>query len=195
LVLAFAAVLELLVQSLRAFFPLAYNLVGSLGFVLTPLVLIPVFAAPLLYPLLARWAGVRGAVLLAGALAGARLALQASPTLALAILAVVVGLLAVTAALPIVASGRFGPDAIAAGTLVGLGLDVAFRTWRVTDDVVWSGLAGVARPQPPRARVPSRPHRTGATKRRPRRCSVLDLDRPAHAPAAAVASRDVPRRC
>ncbi len=139
LVLAFAAVLELLLQSLRALFPLGYHLVGSLGFVLTPLVLIPVFAAPLLYPVVQRLAGTRVTVLLVGGLVLARLALQASPTLGLALIAAVVGLLAMTAVLPAAAGARFGPDVVAAGTLVGLGLDVALRAWRVTDDVVWSG--------------------------------------------------------
>ena len=138
LVLAFAAVVELLLQSLRAFFPLGYNLVGSLGFVVTPLVLVPVFAAPLLYPVVRRLAGARLALLLAVALVLARLALQASPALGLAVIAVVVGLLAMTAVLPVAAGTRFGPDVVAAGTLVGLGLDVALRAWRVTDDVVWS---------------------------------------------------------
>ena len=138
LVLAVAAVLELLLQSLRAFFPLGYNLVGSLGFVVTPLVLVPVFAVPLLYPVVRRLAGARVALLLAVALVLARLALQASPTLGPAVLAVVLGLLAVTAVLPVAAGTRFGPDVLAAGTLVGLGLDVALRAWRVTDDVVWS---------------------------------------------------------
>lgn len=138
LVLAFAAVLELLAQSLRAFFPLGYHLVGSLGFVVTPLLLLSVFAAPLLYPVLRRLAGARVALLLAIGLVLVRLALQASPTLGLAALAVVVGLLATTAVLPLAAGTRFGPDVVAAGTLVGLGLDVALRAWRVTDDVVWS---------------------------------------------------------
>lgn len=138
LVLAFAAVLELLLQTLRAFFPLGYHLVGSLGFVLTPLVLVPVFAAPLLYPVLTRLAGARVSLLLAGGLVLARLALQASPVLGVAVLAVVVGLLAMAAVLPVAAGSRYGPDVVAAGTLVGLGLDVALRAWRVTDDVVWS---------------------------------------------------------
>jgi len=139
LVLAFAAVLELLLQSLRALFPLGYHLVGSLGFVLTPLVLVPVFAAPLLYPVVQRLAGTRVTVLLVGGLVLARLVLQASPTLGLALIAAVVGLLAMTAVLAVAAGARFGPDVVAAGTLVGLGLDVALRAWRVTDDVVWSG--------------------------------------------------------
>jgi endonuclease/exonuclease/phosphatase family metal-dependent hydrolase len=137
-VLAFAAALELLLQCLRAFFPLGYHLVGSLGFVVTPLVLVTVFLAPLLLPLLQAALGARAVLALLAALLVARLLLQAAPGLGVAIAAVVVGLLAIGAVLPAVAAGRFGPDVLASGTLVGLGADVALRSWRATDDVVWS---------------------------------------------------------
>ena len=147
LVLATAAVVELALQCWRAFFPMAYHLVGSLGFALTPVVVLAVFAAPLLAWPAWRVAGAGRAAAVPGALAGAlvvaRLALQAGPTLATAAVAAVVALVAVTVALPAVTAHRFGPDALAAGTLVGLGLDVALRAWRVTDDVVWTqGWAG-----------------------------------------------------
>ena len=137
-VLGLAAALELTLQAWRALFPLGYHLVGSLGFVVTPIVLTSVFLAPLLF-----WPGHRllgrhlaGVVLVA--LMVARVVLQAQPSLLTAVVATVLGLLAVTALLPALASHRFGPDAVAAGTLVGLGLDVALRAWRATDDVVWS---------------------------------------------------------
>jgi endonuclease/exonuclease/phosphatase family metal-dependent hydrolase len=137
-VLAVAAAVELVLQSLRAFFPLGYDLVGSLGFVVTPVVLLPVFLAPLLVVPLRRLLGPRLVVISAGTLVVARLALQTEPSLATAVVAVVAGLVAVTVALPVLAGQRFGPDAVAAGTLVALGLDVALRAWRATDDVVWS---------------------------------------------------------
>lgn len=137
-VLAFAAMLELALQVLRTFFPLGYHLVGSLGFVVTPVVLVAVFLAPLLYPLLRRLLGGRLVVVLAVALIAWRLVLQAEPVLATAVVGVVLALLALSALLPVVAAHRFGPDVVAAGTLVGLGLDVALRAWRATDDVVWS---------------------------------------------------------
>lgn len=137
-VLGFAAALELTLQAWRALFPLGYHLVGSLGFVVTPILLTSVFLAPLLF-----WPGQRllgrhlVSVVLVGLVAG-RVALQAQPSLATAVVAAALGLLALTALLPALASYRFGADALAAGTLVGLGLDVALRAWRVTDDVVWS---------------------------------------------------------
>jgi len=139
LVLALAAVVEILLQSLRAFFPLGYHLVGSLGFVLTPLVLVTVFLSPLLVIALARLVGQGSLVVVLGAAAVvSRLLLQVDPTLAIAAGAVVVSLLAVTALLPTASGHRFGSDVLAAGLLVGLGLDVALRAWRATDDVVWS---------------------------------------------------------
>lgn len=138
LVLAFAAATELLLQALRAFFPLGYHLVGSLGFVLTPVVLLGVFLAPLLYPPLQRLLGANTVPALAASLVVSRLLLQIAPTLGVAILAVAVGLLTMTAVFPQVSALALGPDVIAAGTLTALGLDVALRAWRVTDDVVWS---------------------------------------------------------
>lgn len=138
LVLAFAAALELVLQALRAFFPLGYHLVGSLGFVVTPLVLLAVFVAPLAYVPVSAGLRQQAPLVLAAALAGARLVLQVQPSLGVAIGTVVLGLLALTALLPLAAGHRFGPDVLAAGTLVGLGLDVALRAWRATDDVVWS---------------------------------------------------------
>jgi endonuclease/exonuclease/phosphatase family metal-dependent hydrolase len=138
LVLGFAALLELTLQLLRAFFPLGYHLVGSLGFVVTPLLLVGVFVAPLLYPALRRLLGRRLLVALAGAVVAWRLVVQVEPVLVTAAVGVVLGLLALAALLPVAAGHRFGPDAIAAGTLVGLGIDVALRAWRATDDVVWS---------------------------------------------------------
>ncbi len=137
-VLGFAAALEVLLQCLRALFPLGYHLVGSLGFALTPLVLLAVFLAPLAYPVVRGALGARAPIVLVVALLAARLVLQAAPSLAAAVAAVALGLVAITALLPRVVSGGFGPDALASGTLVGLGLDVALRAWRATDDVVWS---------------------------------------------------------
>lgn len=137
-VLAFAAAVEIVLQGLRAFFPLGYDLVGSLGFVVTPLVLLPVFLAPLLFPLMRRLLASRLMVVCAGSLVAARVLVQVEPTLATAVIAVVAGLLVMTVVLPVLAGQRFGPDAVAAGTLVGLGLDIALRSWRATDDVVWS---------------------------------------------------------
>lgn len=137
-VLAFAAALELLLQCLRAFFPLGYHLVGSLGFVVTPVVLVTVFAAPLLLPFVRAALAGRTVPVLLAALALMRVVLQAAPVLAVAIAAVVVGLLAISALLPTIAAGPFGPDVLASGTLVGLGADIALRSWRATDDVVWS---------------------------------------------------------
>lgn len=138
LVLAFAAALELLLQALRAFFPLGYHLVGSLGFVVTPLVLLAVFLAPLAYLLVPARLRLRAPLGLAAALAGARIVLQVQPSLGVAIGTVALGLLALTSLLPLAAGHRLGPDVVAAGTLVGLGLDVALRAWRATDDVVWT---------------------------------------------------------
>jgi len=137
-VLATGAVIEIALQCWRALFPLAYHLVGSLGFVVTPVVVLAVFATPVLAWPLWRWSGPRLAVIVAVALVGARLVLQAGPTLGSAIAAAVVALVAITVTLPLAAGQRFGADALAAGTLVGLGLDVALRSWRVTDDVVWT---------------------------------------------------------
>lgn len=137
-VLGFAALLEVLLQCLRAFFPLGYHLVGSLGFAVTPAVLLTAFLTPLLFPPIRRLLGNRSVIVLLLALIAARLLLQAAPSLASAATAVAIGLLAVTATLPRLAAGPFGPDVIASGTLVGLGLDVALRAWRATDDVVWS---------------------------------------------------------
>jgi endonuclease/exonuclease/phosphatase family metal-dependent hydrolase len=138
LVLATGAVVEIALQCWRALFPLAYHLVGSLGFALTPIVVLAVFATPMLAWPLWRWTGPRLTVGVAVALVVVRLVLQAGPTLTTAIVAAVVALVAVTVTLPLVAGRRFGADALAAGTLVGLGLDVALRSWRVTDDVVWT---------------------------------------------------------
>ena len=136
--LAVAATIELTLQGLRALFPLGYHLVGSLGFVLTPVVLLAVFLAPLLYVPLRRLLGTRAALVATVALVVARLVLQVGPTLPTAVASVMVGLVALAAVLPRAAGHRYGPDVLAAGTLVGLGLDVALRAWRVTDDVVWS---------------------------------------------------------
>lgn len=138
LVLALAATVELTLQCLRALFPLGYHLVGSLGFALTPVVLLAVFLAPLLYGPLQRLLGPHTVLVAAVALVPVRLGLQVDPTLGLAVASVVVALVALTAVLPRAAGHRYGPDVLAAGTLVGLGLDVALRSWRVTDDVVWS---------------------------------------------------------
>lgn len=138
LVLALAAMVELVLQALRAFFPLGYHLVGTLGFIVPPVILTGVFVSPLLVPVIARLLRGWTVVVLAAGLGLARLVLQVEPSLAVAVVAVVAGLLAVTAALPVVAGHRYGPDAVAAGTLVGFGLDVALRAWRATDDVVWS---------------------------------------------------------
>lgn len=137
--LGFAAALEVLLQCLRAFFPLGYHLVGSLGFLVTPLVLLTLFLAPLLSPVARRLLGGRTVVVLLLSLIPLRLLLQVAPTLAVAAFAVAVGLVTITTLLPRLASGAYGPDVIASGTLVGLGLDVALRGWRATDDVVWSG--------------------------------------------------------
>ena len=136
--LAVAATIELTLQGLRALFPLGYHLVGSLGFVLTPVILLAVFLAPLLYVPLRRLLGTRAALVATVALVVARLVLQVGPTLPTAVASVMVGLVALAAVLPRAAGHRYGPDVLAAGTLVGLGLDVALRAWRVTDDVVWS---------------------------------------------------------
>jgi endonuclease/exonuclease/phosphatase family metal-dependent hydrolase len=137
-VLATGAVIEIALQCWRALFPLAYHLVGSLGFVVTPVVVLAVFAAPVLAWPLWRWAGPGLAVVVAIVLVGMRLVLQTGPTLGTAIVAAVVALVALTVTLPVTAGQRFGADALAAATLVGLGLDVALRSWRVTDDVVWT---------------------------------------------------------
>lgn len=141
-VLGFAAALEVTLQGLRAFFPLGYHLVGSLGFVITPLVLLSVFLAPLLLWPARRLLGSRLLGVAVVALTVARLVLQLQPTLATAVVATAVGLLVMTALLPALGSQRFGPDALAAGTLVGFGLDIALRAWRATDDVVWSTGVG-----------------------------------------------------
>jgi endonuclease/exonuclease/phosphatase family metal-dependent hydrolase len=137
-VLALAAALEVLLQSLRAFFPLGYHLVGTLGFVVTPVVLVLVFLAPALAPLVRTVLRGHTAAGCLAALLLARLVLQAAPSLATSIVAVAVGLVTVSVLLPRTAGGRFGPDVIAAATLVAFGLDLALRAWRATDDVVWS---------------------------------------------------------
>ena len=138
LVLGAAAALEVTLQALRAFFPLGYDLVGSLGFIATPLVLVTVFLAPLLFPLFHAFLGARTPLVFGGALIVVRVLLQVWPSLPMAIAAVAIGVLTMTAVLAVLGGSHFGPDALASATLVGLGLDIGLRAWRVTDDVVWS---------------------------------------------------------
>jgi endonuclease/exonuclease/phosphatase family metal-dependent hydrolase len=133
-----ASSLVILMEVLRTLYPLGYALVGDLGFVVTPLVLLTVFLAPLMVlatrPLRGRTRLTGGVV----ALAATRLALQlGTPGLSTAAIATVVALVGVTLVLSDVFNREHGASAVALGAVVAAGSDAALKSAFAAWDRVW----------------------------------------------------------
>lgn len=137
-----ATSLVMLMEVLRTLYPLGYALVGDLGFVVTPLVLVTVFFAPLLVlltrPVRTRTGLVAGVVVLAAARGLLQLG---TPTFPAAVMATVVALVAITIVLAAALNCPNGALAVALGFVVASGADAALKTAFVAWDRVWqSGL-------------------------------------------------------
>lgn len=137
-----ATSLVLLMEVLRTLYPLGYALVGDLGFVVTPLVLVTVFLAPLLVllmrPVRTRTGLIGGVV----ALAAARGVLQlGTPAFPIAVMATVVALAAITIVLAGALNHPRGALVLALGFVVAAGADAALKSAFGAWDHVWqSGL-------------------------------------------------------
>jgi len=128
----------LTLQTFRVLFPEAYGLADRRGNEVSAVVILVVFATPLLAPVLRRFVPARpAAAVLAVALAGWRLAVPAfAPVpLAVALAGTVVALMALTLVLS--DTLELGPDVVGTGLLTGVGLDVAVRAGFATWDPVW----------------------------------------------------------
>lgn len=134
-----ALTVVVLLEVLRTLYPLGYALVGSFGFIVTPVLLLGVFLSPLLAPLV-RTAGPRGSLLTCvGGLAAVRLLLQllAPPSLWAAVLASAGSLVAVTVVLSAVLADRAGAAATALGFVAAIGIDAALKSAYAAWDRVW----------------------------------------------------------
>jgi endonuclease/exonuclease/phosphatase family metal-dependent hydrolase len=132
-----------LAEMLRVSFPLLYGLAEDIGFLVAAAVVPALFALPLLAVPLAAFVGVRRVVAATGMLVGiARVVaqVQATPGLAVAMVAVVVGLVALPLALRVVGARR-GPVTAVSALFVGLALDAGIRLAFATWDAAWQ--AGV----------------------------------------------------
>lgn len=129
------------VECTRAVFSLTYKLGESIGFLVAGLIVVALFASPLVAPVLRRVVSPRVLLPAAiGALAAGRLTVQVVAWPSFAMVAVLLGLGLVALTLVTASLRAHQPDGsllAAIGVTAGAGLDTVFRSTGITWDTIW----------------------------------------------------------